>query len=195
MRRFSFLLGTLALTLILSPAMAKAAGFEPGVGSWTGWYVGFHIGTNRNAYDGFGSANTLTQELTGGYNFQLNPKLVLGADLYSDWNTDTNHSVNALPGVSANYGSRGLGMEFMAGFPVGNFLPYVKAGYGQLSISGNLSGTANGARYGAGLIWRINTYSGLVLQYTYQKVNISNSLGNGDYSNSDITVGYNWFFD
>lgn len=194
MRRFALLPGILVLALILAPAAAQAAGFENSMEGWTGWYIGFQLGTNRNSYDGFGTDNALAEELTGGYNYQINSNFVVGADLYTDWNSETNHSVNSSPGVSADFGSRGYGAEGMVGLAVSNFLPYVKVGYGRVSLSGNLSGNDNAARYGVGVLWRINSNSGLVLQYIYQKASISNNQGNGDLKNSNIMVGYNWYF-
>lgn len=180
--------------MFLFAGAAQAAGFEHDIYGWTGWYVGAQLGVNSNSYDGFGSSSALAQELTGGYNYRLNSNLVIGGSLYATWNTDTDHSVNSMPGYSANYGSRGFGAEFMAGFAVGSFLPYLKVGYGHLSISGNLSGSASSARYGAGVMWRVTGNSGVLLQYMYQKVNIPNSLGNGDFKNGNLTLGYNWFF-
>lgn len=194
MRRLVLLPGVLALALTLTPGAARAADYGNSVEGWTGWYIGLQLGTNRNSYDGFGTDNAFSQELTGGYNYQINSYFVVGADLYTDWNSDTSHSVNSSPGVSADFGSRGFGAEAMAGFVVRNFLPYVKVGYGRLSLSGDLSGQDNSARFGAGFLWRINSNSGLLLQYTYQKVNIPNIQGNGDFKNSNIMVGYNWYF-
>lgn len=195
MQRLLLSLGGFALAMALVPATAQAGGFEHSVNGWTGWYAGVQLGVNSNSYNGFGSSSAFAQELTGGYNYQVNSNLVLGGDLYTVWNTDTGHSVDSVPGYSANYGSRGVGAEFLAGFAVDNFLPYLKVGYGHLNISGNLSGSASSARYGAGVMWRISANSGLLLQYTYQKANIPNTLGNGDFKNSNITLGYNWFFD
>jgi len=175
--------------------MAQDAGYESSAAAWTGWYAGLQLGLNRNSYDGFGSDSAFAQELIGGYNYQFGSNLVVGGDLYTDWNSDTGHSVNSSPGVSADYGSTGFGGEFMAGFSVSNFLPYVKVGYGRLKLSGNLSGTDTTVRYGAGVMWRINSNSGLVLQYMYQKANFPSSQGNGDFKNSNLMVGYNWFFE
>ncbi|MGA7966619.1 MAG: porin family protein [Gammaproteobacteria bacterium] len=194
MQRLPLALGSFALAMVLVPATAHAGGFEHSVNGWTGWYAGVQLGVNSNSYNGFGSSSAFAQELTGGYTYQVNSNLVLGGDLYTVWNTDTDHSVDSMPGYNANYGSRGLGAEFLAGFAVDNFLPYFKVGYGHLNISGNLSGSANGARYGAGVMWRITANSGVLLQYTYQKVSIPNNLSNGDFKNSNIMLGYNWYF-
>jgi outer membrane autotransporter protein len=70
----------------------------------------------------------------------------------------------------------------------------VKLGYGHVSVTGDLYGSDNSVRYGLGVIWRIDPHSGLILQYMYQKASIPNVLGNGDFKNNNLTVGYNWFF-
>lgn len=180
---------------VMIPGVSLAAGFDDGaVEAWTGWYAGLQLGINRNSYDGFGSDTAFSQELTGGYNYEFDSNLVIGGDLYTDWNSNTGHSVNSSPGVSADYGSTGFGAEFLAGFSVRNFLPYVKVGYGRLKLSGNLSGNDTTARLGAGVIWRINSNSGLVFQYMYQKANFPSGQGNGDFKNSNFMAGYYWYF-
>lgn len=195
MRRLSFFAGLTIGIAFFTSAPAQAADFGQNSQYWTGWYAGVRLGINHNAYDGFGSRNAFAIGFTVGYNYQLNSDLVIGGDLYSIWNSDTGHKVNSLPGVNANFGSRTLGADFIAGFPVGDFLPYLKLGYGRVQISGDLNGSANGTRYSAGIMWHVNPYSALTLQYTYQKVTIGNIQGNGDFRNSDIAIGYNWFFD
>lgn len=195
MRRLTVIAGFAIWTMVFTSVSAQAADFGQGSSNWAGWYAGVRLGINHNSYDGFGSRNAFAIGFAAGYNYQLNPNLVIGGDLYSVWNSDISHTVNSLPGVNANFGSRTLGADFMAGFPAGDFLPYLKLGYGHVQISGDLNGSANGARYSAGIMWRITPYSALALQYTYQKVNIGNIQGNGDFRNSDIAVGYNWFFD
>lgn len=194
MRRLSLALGALVLAVALVPGAARAQGFINSEEGWTGWYIGLQLGVNRNSYDGFGSDSAFAQELVGGYNFQPNSYFVVGGDLYADWNSDTNHTVDSMPGVSADFGSRGYGADIMAGFPISNFLPYLKVGYGRVTLNGNLSGNDNAARYGLGIKWRINSNSGLVLQYMYQKASIPASAGNGDFKNANIMVGYNWYF-
>lgn len=183
-----------AIVLMATPFLARAQGGDPPFDAWTGWRAGFELGVNRNSYDGYGSSNTLTTGLEAGYDYRVNWHLVVGGDLYSDWNSDTNHSIDAFPGLNINYGSRGYGADFLAGFPLYNFLPYVKLGYGHVSVTGDLYGSDNSTRYGLGVIWRIDPHSGLILQYMYQKANIPNALGNGDFKNGNLTVGYNWFF-
>lgn len=183
-----------AIVLMATPYLARAQGADPSSDAWTGWRAGIQLGVNRNSYDGFGSSNSLTTTLEGGYDYRVNWHLVIGGSLYSDWNSDTSHTVNAFPGSNANFGSRSYGVDFLAGFPVNNFLPFVKVGYGHVSITGDLSGSTDSARYGAGVMWRFNPSSALVFQYTYQKASIPGPFGNADLKNVNLTVGYNWFF-
>ena len=183
-----------AIVLMTTPYLARAQGSDPSFDAWTGWRAGIQLGVNRNSYDGFSSSNTLTTSLEGGYDYRVNWNLVIGGDLYREWNSDSGHTVNAFPGTNANFGSRSYGVDFLAGFPVNNFLPYVKVGYGHVSLSGDLSGSTSSARYGIGMMWRINPQSALVFQYMYQKVSIPSPFGNADLKNVNLTVGYNWFF-
>ena len=187
------LLLTCAGVLACLPLMAQAQDSNPYDG-WTGWHAGIQLGVNHNSYDGFGSSNAMTTTLEGGYEYRAGLHLVLGGSLFSDWNSDTSHDVRGFPGVSANFGSHVYGVDFMAGFPVNNFLPFVKLGYGHVSLSGDLSGSDNSARYGAGVIWRLDPNSGVVFQYMYQKATIPNAASNGDFKNGNLTVGYDWFF-
>jgi len=176
------------------PYMAQAQGSDPSFDAWTGWHAGIQLGVNDNSYNGFGSSNSLTTTLEGGYDYRINWNLVIGGELYSDWNSDTSHSVNSFPGSNANFGSRSYGVDFLAGFPVNNFLPYVKVGYGHVSITGDLSGSTSSARYGAGVMWRIAPNSALMFQYMYQNASIRGPFGNANFKNVNLTVGYNWFF-
>ena len=188
------LLVTSAIVLMAVPYVARAQGMDGPYDSWTGWYAGLELGLNHNSYDGYGASNSMTTTLEGGYDYRANMHLVVGGDLYSEWNSDTNHNLDAFPNLNVNYGSRSYGADFLFGFPVNNFLPYIKLGYGHVSISGDLNGSNNSMRYGLGAIWRINPSSGVLLQYMYQKASIPNTLGNGDFKNGNLTVGYNWYF-
>ena len=192
MRRL--LLAASAIVLVATPYMARAQGSDPSVDAWTGWRAGIQLGVNHNSYDGFGSSSSLATILEGGYDYRVNWHLVVGGDFYSDWNSNTSHSVDAYPGASANFGSQSYGVDFLAGFPVYNFLPYVKVGYGHVSITGDLSGSTSNARYGAGVMWRINPHSALVFQYMYQNASIPSPFSNANFKNVNLTVGYDWFF-
>ncbi len=183
-----------ALVFMATPFLARAQGADPPFDAWTGWRAGIQLGVNRNSYDGFGSSNSMTTTLEGGYDYRVDWHLVVGGELYSEWNSDTSHSVNAFPGSNANFGSRAYGVDFLAGFPVSNFLPYIKLGYGHVSITGDLSGSTNSMRYGIGAMWRIAPNSGVVFQYMYQKASIPSPFGNADLKNGNFTIGYNWFF-
>lgn len=176
------------------PVLAIAQQPPDSASPWTGWRAGLQLGINHNVYDGFGSSNTLLETLEVGYDYQVNSSLVLGGDFYSDWNNDNSHSVNSMPGVSADFGSHAYGIEGLVGVPVQNLLPYVKVGYGNIGMSGNFTGSDNSPRYGLGVMWLLNSDSAVLVQYMYQKGNIPNSQGNGDIRNRNLTIGYDWFF-
>jgi len=188
------LLVSCAAALAMTPLVAHAQGSNGSFDSWTGLRAGVELGMNHNTYNGFDSSNAFMQTLELGYDYQLNDHVVVGGDVYGDWTSNTSHAVHSFPGANADFGYKGYGVDGLLGSPVGNFLPYVKLGYGRIDLSGDLSGSDNGLRYGAGLMWRLDTNSVLLFQLTYQKVSISGNPGNGDFKNTNLTVGYNWFF-
>ncbi len=188
------LLVSCAAALAMMPLFAHAQGSSGSFDSWTGWRAGIELGLSHNSYDGYASANTFATGMELGYDYQLNQHLVLGGNLFSEWNNDTSHKLSSFPALNVNYGSRAYGVDGLIGFPVNNFLPYVKLGYGHVSITGDLNGSDKSMRYGVGVFMRIDPHSALVVQYMYQKASIPNALGNGDFKNGNLTVGYNWFF-
>ncbi len=187
------LLVSCAAALVMTPLFARAQD-SGSFNRWTGWRAGLQLGMNSNSYDGYESSSTFTTGMEIGYDFRLNRHLVLGGNLYSEWNNDTNHKLSSFPVLNVNYGSRAYGVDGLIGFPVNNFLPYVKLGYGHVSITGDLYGSDNSMRYGVGLFMRLDSHSALAVQYMYQKASIPNVMGNGDFKNGNLTVGYNWFF-
>lgn len=188
------LLASCAAALAMAPIFASAQGSDGSIDNWTGWRAGVELGMNHNAYNGFDSSSAFMQTLELGYDYQLNDNVVVGGDVYGDWTSNTSHAVHSFPGSNADFGYRGYGVDGLVGFAANNFLPYLKLGYGRVNLSGDLSGGDNGLRYGAGLMWRLDTNSVLLVQLTYQKVNIPGNTGNGDFKNTNLTIGYNWFF-
>jgi outer membrane immunogenic protein len=173
--------------MLLAPAMAFAAGTY----NWTGLYLGVQGGANNVTLDNFDSATGFTAAAFGGYDFTLAQHFVLGGDLFYEWNQQKSHDFNF--GGTADIGTNVYGVDVLFGFPLGTgggFMPYVKAGYGWANGTGDLSGHANSARYGAGVEWRMNDMFGLSFQYMYQNFGSDNS----NLTNNNWTVGANWHF-
>lgn len=180
-----------AAVLLLLPAAAFAA--YPG--QWTGPYFGAQVGLNHSSIDNFSSENAFTVGIVGGYDFQLSRGgIVLGGDIFYDWNQDTGHELCTPAGCgNINFGSKVYGLEGRIGFPLGmqnNFMPYVKVGYAHLDISGDASGDDNGWRLGGGLEWRLNRNVSVIFQYTHGKYGSDVN----DWKNDNFTAGVNFRF-
>lgn len=188
-----FCLRVATAALLLVPAGAFAA--IPG--TWTGPYVGVQAGWNKSSLNDFSSESAFTSGLRAGYNVQLSDHFVVGGDVFYEWNQDKDHQTcfPGLPCASVNLGSNVYGVEGLVGFPIGltgNFMPYVKIGYGHLDVTGdnNVSGSDSDWRYGAGLEWILTDSLGLTFQYTYAKYGDDV----GDWKNSNFTLGVNFHF-
>ena len=174
--------------LILMPAMALAAAPS----EWTGAYVGGQVGWTKTNVDLFSSENALNIGVFGGYNYQVSAHFVVGGDLFYEWNQKKKHSFGGGIGTS-DFGSEVYGVDGLVGFPVGeqgNFMPYLKVGYGHLKATGDASGSENDMRYGAGLQWRLSNPFSLSVQYMYQKLGSSS----GNWKNETFAVGATYHF-
>ena len=173
--------------LFLLPAGALAAG------PWTGGYVGFEAGINRNQTDHYSAENALTLGIDGGYDYQLSRHLVAGGGLFFNDNAKRNHSFDICPPCgSRDYGSRVYGIDGMIGFPVGmtgGFMPYLKLGYGHMEGTGDASGSDSAWRFGAGLQWRATMPVSVSVQYVHAR------YGNSDnWENNNFTLGVTYHF-
>ena len=174
-------------------AMVPALGFAEG--SWSGPYIGAQAGVNStSASHGISSESALNLGLLGGYNYQLTNGVVLGGNLFYEWNEKKSH---AFPGpMSAKVGTDVYGLDLMAGLPVGQggaWLPYVKLGYGWADFTGdggNGISTQNRSRMGLGVAWRVQPMMDVNVQYMYQKFGGDAA----DWKNQNYTVGVTWYF-
>ncbi len=181
-----FLIGIAGL--LLAPALA----FGAIPSNWTGAQVGAQVGWTKTSLDGFSSENALSLGVQGGYNYQLNRHVVVGGDLFYEWNQKKDHTF-ALFNSKTNFGSNVYGVDGLVGFPVGQegrFMPYLKVGYGHLEGTGAASGSDNAWRYGAGLQWRMDAPVSLYAQYMYQKFGASS----GNWKNETFAFGAIYHF-
>lgn len=181
---------TFAAVLLLLPAAA----FAVYPGQWTGPYVGAHAGLNNSSLDNFSSENAFTAGIFAGYDVQLSRNIVLGGDIFYDWNQDTGHEL-CMQGQcgNVNFGSNVYGVDGRLGFPMGNnsqFMPYVKVGYAHLKVSGDASGSDNGWRLGGGLEWRLTPNVSVIFQYMHEKY--GEDVGN--WKNDNFTAGVGFRF-
>ncbi len=182
-----------AVTAAMAFAAAPAA-FAAEAGSWNGAYVGGQVQLNTTSADGISSENAFGLGVYGGYQMQLSQHFVLGGDGFYNYNQAKDHTLAGFGTV--NFGTEVYGVDLLAGFPVGDtgaWMPYVKVGYGWAKLHGdNVSGssTENSIRYGVGVGWMMTQGLSLHVQYMYQDLGSSN----GNFTNSDLSVGVTWHF-
>src|SRR6202171_1103875 len=154
-----FLLGTVALVALgaTAPALAadlgtraytKAPAYVQPIYSWTGFYIGGHIG---GAFDGNNSFAGTTNNNNGrflgglqaGADYQFAPNWVLGVEGQWSWLGNNNNGV-AFTGAGAGYvytnNQRGLGsVTGRVGYTWGPALVHVKGGYAYSDYSDSLT--------------------------------------------------------
>ncbi len=127
--------------------------------------------------------------LQGGYNWDLKA-IVAGVGVYLDWNNYAIHS------NGVGYGSRALGLDAKLGLPVGDWLLYVKRGYGYNdatkdanlgSIKGKSPHSAVGVEYNFAPRWSAIA--------EYKVNNFSNQDGSMTIKNKIFSFGLSYYFD
>lgn len=164
---------------------------------YRGKYFGGKFGINNSSASGTTdapSASTLAYGLQGGYlqagyNWDLSV-VVVGVGAYVDWNSYTIHS-NAIA-----YASRGFGLDAKLGLPVGDWMPYVKLGYGYSTgtrdinlraVAQNSSNVAVGVEYNFAPRWSAIA--------EYKRDSFSNRDKSITINNRLFTFGFNYYFD
>jgi len=177
----------LAATLAVAPFAASAAG------DWTGVYAGAQVGINSANANGLSTEQGLTAGVYGGYDYQLMPFLVVGGNLFWNWNQSKSHTIKGTSS-QVDAGTNTYGGDLRAGFPIGSdgaWMPYGKLGYGWAEPTGDLTGGSWSAwRFGGGVVWRMHRNFSLDFQYIHQNL----GSGSGDYTNDNFTVGASWHF-
>lgn len=183
-----------ALAFVATP-MAFAAEMGP----WSGAYAGGKIGLNQVSSDHTSSENALNLGIYGGYQMQYSRHFVFGGDVFYNWNQKKDHAVYDNAGVhvgTANFGTNTYGVDFKAGFPVGDmshWMPFVKIGYGWAKLQGNgtPSNSEHAPRYGLGLAWMPARHLSFDVQYMHQNFG---GGGNDNLQNNNWSVGATWHF-
>jgi len=183
-----------ALIVLAAPATHAAEDLlgvsHAAADKWAGPFVGGQVGVNNTSATGLSNENGFEGGVSLGYNTlagaaSLGSPAVLGADFFTEFNSEEVHSGNV------SYGSNVLGMDFLAGYPLGvgrQFMPYLKFGFGDINATGDLSrnGSGVGARVGVGAELWLNPGLGLVAQWIHQT---GNSI-----TNDNFTLGVNYHF-
>lgn len=177
----------LAVCVLLAlPASALAMPAQyAGPTPWTGAYVGAHAGINQSSASGLNTENSLTAGVSGGYRMALANStaapIILGGEVFADLNAQATHNANV------SYGSDVIGVDLMAGYPLGEdqaLLPYVKVGLGNLQATGDLGGSDIGGRLGIGLKYHVRPRLSVGVQWMTQDAN--------SISNDNFTVGVDY---
>lgn len=167
------------------PALAASSSYIGAGLPWTGPYIGAHAGINESSAGGLSTENALTAGITGGYRVALNTStpqpIIVGGDVFADLNAQATHNYNV------SYGSNVIGVDVMAGYPLGvnrALLPYVKVGLGDLQATGDLGGNDVGGRFGLGVKYHIQPRLAVGAQWMTQSAD--------SISNDNFTVGVDY---
>lgn len=201
----------LAADLPQAPAPAYEAVPAPQQSiDWTGIYVGGNIGWNFAKFDNqFGSAglgtgaNGVGGGLYTGYNYQVSPNVVLGAEadfsLTDVENSRRNGGINVTSSSDWNSNIRGR-----VGYAFDRYMVYGAGGLAiadlELSGAGDTdSKTALGWTLGAGGEAALTQNVSARLDYTYQDFgsqdfNLNGNSVNSEFSNSQVRMGLGYKF-
>jgi outer membrane immunogenic protein len=156
-----FLLATVALAALgaTAPALAadlaprtytKAPAYVAPIYSWTGFYIGGHIGgafAGDNSLQG--SDSRFLGGIQGGVDYQFSTNWVLGAEVQYSWLSNNNNGGTLLPGgalVSTNSDALGS-VTGRLGYSWGPALLYAKGGYAWKD-GNNINASVNGVAAG-----------------------------------------------
>ena len=177
-------------TTIVPPA-------EEEEGQFWGKYIGGKFGINNSSASGSISAPSATTfiygmqggYLQGGYNWDLDT-FIAGIGGYADWNNFSQHS----NGVS--YATRSWGLDAKIGYLIGNWLPYVKRGYGFSTGTGNpdLNHVSNkGFNNAIGVEYNFTPRWSAIFEYKINR--FSNKSDTITIVDKTFSFGVNYYFD
>lgn len=190
-RTASILLLGAAGAFAAAPVLAAPTLSDTQPAFWTGPYVGGQFGLNNSGIDSVDSSSSISYTIGPhiGYNFGmplagLPSPLILGANVFANFNGESNHLPNR-----AHFGSNVYGMDVLVGMPVGaqrRIMPYFKLGFGTLDGTGDLRGSSTNVNFGIGAEYKLMRNWGLTAQWLHESAN--------DVTNNNFTVGVNYHF-
>lgn len=177
----------------------------PAAVTWTGFYAGANIGANfAGDFDpklpniSLSSASGFSGGIQAGYNMQYDP-IVVGIEGAIDYGSVTDSS----NGARGRLGWRGA-VTPRLGYAIGNFMPYVKAGFAagnvELKAYGATdSNTLVGWTAGVGIEYLVTPEISVRAEYNYTSLSRDDyTLGfipaRASYGGSDIKLGVNYHF-
>jgi VCBS repeat-containing protein len=167
-----------------------------GPSEFRGPYLGVKFGINNSSAIGTTSApsaKTLAYGLQGGYlqggyNWDLRT-VIVGVGGYFDWNNYTVHS------NGVGYGSHAYGVDTKLGLPIGDWLPYVKLGYGYSTGRRNKilrTVAENGTNIAVGVEYNFEPHWSAIAEY--KRDSFSNLDRSITIKNRTFTFGFNYYF-
>ncbi len=181
-----------AFALALAAALASAQGFC--ADDFGGFYGGLKAGVNDSKTTGSISTKR-ADDFTGGaelgYNFQTSNDIVIGADLFADYNNKSTHDAVVDGDYTGKFGSATYGGDVKLGMAFDKLMPYVKAGYAYTRGSGDARGEAGKAFHGGvGIEYKLTPNLGVNAEWlTTRPKDNGTRLVNNNY-----TVGLNYYF-
>lgn len=123
----------------------------------------------------------------GGYNWDVSA-VTVGIGAYADFNSNEKHA----DGVA--YGSRAYGMDVKLGYPVDDWLPYAKFGYGYSTGTRTLSAVAqNSTNTAVGIEYKFFARWGAIVEYKIDA--FSNKDRSIRITNKTLSFGLSYYFD
>ncbi len=143
-----------------------------------GVWLGGALGVNRSGYPGLDYQSATAYALEGGYNWNV-ASVLLGVEGFVDWSDRAIHNPGQL-----GFSSRAYGVDGRMGLPLGDWLPYVAAGYAHMS-GGAASG--NALHFGCGVEYRLMPGLSIAAQYGESAVS--------GLSHKNMMLGLRYYFD
>ncbi|MDE2577558.1 MAG: porin family protein [Hyphomicrobiales bacterium] len=203
------------------PRRSYAPSYAPAsvapVFTWTGFYVGLNAGYGWNSLSGganqlFGTPSGFSGGVTGGFNWQAAPNVVVG--LEGDWDLTSINNKNNLPffGFSGQTKVNNLAtVRARAGYAVDRALLYVTGGLAMGSVTtsvtdlrfpffGNESSFRAGFALGAGIEYAFSDHVSAKAEYMFTSLNAKDVFAyspdwtRSGHNISQVRVGLNYHF-
>lgn len=169
------------MTLVIASAVAGLAASDAVAQDWTGWYFGAHVGSSRVNTSAPANGDGANAGVHLGYHYQLESRLVLGAELEfneTDIRLSDGNKVSGLCRAKA-----------IVGFARGKVLPYALAGVGKLR-SDDL-GDDFGWTAGLGVAYRVSESWAISGEVAYhQHTDVGGNGLNADANSVTVRASY-----
>lgn len=150
---------------------------------WTGLYIGAHVGYGWSTDSGGTSADGFLGGIQAGYNWQVAPQFVLGAEADIAWT-----GIESAFAITQDYVATVRGR---LGFAVDSVLLYGTAGWAHTKLSSGWTG--NGYAVGAGVEWAFAPGWSTKAEYLFHNFDADSGWA-GSIETSTVKLGVNYHF-